>query len=107
MFGVAIDNELATPNNRGMNTSATQVIDALGGTAAVARIFNVQQPSVSDWKKGGIPNSRVMYLRLAYRKALAGIDLTAATAPRRARVRGMKLAQPTTQTPTDQEVRHG
>lgn len=81
-----------------MNTSAIQVIDALGGTAAVARIFNVRQPSVSDWKKDGIPESRVMHLRLAYRKPLAGIDLAAATAPRRTRVRGMKLAQPTPQT---------
>ncbi|QPS78626.1 hypothetical protein I6G47_16465 [Delftia lacustris] len=79
-----------------MNKPATQVIDALGGTAAVARIFDVKQPSVSDWKKDGIPASRVMFLKLAYRKALAGIDLAAATAPRRARVAGMPLAQPTT-----------
>jgi hypothetical protein len=80
-----------------MNKPATQVIDALGGTAAVARIFDVKQPSVSDWKKDGIPASRVMFLKLAYRKALAGIDLTAATAPRRARMRGIPLAQPATQ----------
>lgn len=79
-----------------MNKPATQVIDALGGTAAVARIFDVKQPSVSDWKKDGIPASRVMFLKLAYRKALAGIDLAAATAPRRTRMTGMPLAQPTT-----------
>lgn len=80
-----------------MNTPATQVIDALGGTTAVARIFNLSKPSVSAWKVDGIPESRVMYLRAAHRKALAGIDLEAATALRRTRVPSMPLAQPTTQ----------
>ncbi|AOV02777.1 YdaS family helix-turn-helix protein [Delftia tsuruhatensis] len=70
-----------------MNKPATQVIEALGGTAAVARIFDVKQPSVSDWKKDGIPASRVMFLKVAHRKALAGIDLSAATAQRRVRAR--------------------
>lgn len=87
-----------------MNNPATQVIDALGGTAAVARIFNLSKPSISAWKTDGIPESRVMYLRVAHRKALAGIDLTAATALRRARVPGMPLAQPAPQT---QEATHG
>lgn len=87
-----------------MNQSAAQVIEALGGTFAVARIFNVKPPSVSDWKKDGIPAARVMFLKVAHRKALAGIDLTAATALRRARVPGMPLAQPTPQT---QEATHG
>ncbi|WEE76642.1 helix-turn-helix domain-containing protein [Comamonas testosteroni] len=68
-----------------MNTSATKVIDALGGTFAVARIFDIKPPSVSDWKKDGIPRARVMYLKAAYRKALVGIDLAAATAPLRSR----------------------
>ncbi|EFI63659.1 MULTISPECIES: hypothetical protein [Comamonas] len=68
-----------------MNTSATKVIDALGGTFAVARIFDIKPPSVSDWKRDGIPRARVMYLKAAYRKALAGIDLAEATAPLRTR----------------------
>lgn len=42
------------------------VIDRLGGTAAVARMFNIKQPSVSDWRKDGIPQARLMYLRLAH-----------------------------------------
>lgn len=67
-----------------MNQPATQVIEALGGTAAAARIFNLSMPSVSDWKKDGIPEARVMFLRVAYRKALSGIDLKAATSRRRA-----------------------
>ena len=68
-----------------MNISATKVIDALGGTFAVARIFDIRPPSVSDWKRDGIPRARVMYLKAAYRKALVGIDLAEATAPLRSR----------------------
>lgn len=66
-----------------MNTHAVQVIDALGGTAEVARIFDVSMPSVSDWRKDGIPSARMMYLRIAKRKDLAACDLDAATAPKR------------------------
>lgn len=66
-----------------MNSHATQVIDALGGTAAVARIFDARMPSISNWKRGGIPPARMMFLQIAHKKALAGIDLKAATAPRR------------------------
>ena len=39
-------------------------IDALGGTAAVARMFNIAQPSVSKWRNTGIPDARLMYLQL-------------------------------------------
>jgi hypothetical protein len=63
-----------------MNKHAAQAIDALGGTAEVARLFEISMPSVSDWKKEGIPPARVMFLRVAKRKQLAGIDLKAATA---------------------------
>ena len=63
-----------------MNTAATQVIDKLGGTAKVAQLFSVAMPSVSDWKKDGIPPARVMFLRVAKRKELADVDLEAATA---------------------------
>ena len=65
-----------------MNTHATKAIEALGGTAKTARIFGISMPSVSDWKHEGIPHARMMFLRLAKKKALAGIDLDAATAPR-------------------------
>ncbi|MDH0776356.1 helix-turn-helix domain-containing protein [Delftia tsuruhatensis] len=68
-----------------MNKTATQVIDALGGTAAVARIFGVRQPSVSFWKRDGIPEARVMFLHAVYRDALQGIDLATATAVRKNR----------------------
>lgn len=42
----------------------SEIIDALGGTAAVARLCDVQPPSVSDWRKSGIPKARRMYLKL-------------------------------------------
>ena len=41
-----------------------QVIDALGGTSAVAVICEVSQPAVSQWKVQGIPRARRMYLEL-------------------------------------------
>lgn len=40
----------------------TEIIDALGGTAAVARLCQVKKPSVSEWRKKGIPSARRMYL---------------------------------------------
>lgn len=63
-----------------MNEAATQIIDRLGGTAKVSRMFGLSMPSVSDWKRDGIPHARVMFLRAAHRKSLVGCDLDAATA---------------------------
>lgn len=63
-----------------MNTQATKVIEALGDTANVARLFDVRMPSVSDWKKSGIPKARMMYLQVAHPHALDGVDVDAATA---------------------------
>ncbi len=42
---------------------SNQIIDALGGTAEVARLCDVKQPSVSEWRKNGIPHARLMYLQ--------------------------------------------
>lgn len=43
-----------------------KLIDALGGTAAVARLFDIKPPSVSEWKRKGrgIPKARLQTLRL-------------------------------------------
>ena len=81
MFGVAIDKALATPNNGAMNTEATKIIEALGDTAEVARLFDIKMPSVSGWKELGIPRARMMYLKVAKPEVLTGIDVEAATAP--------------------------
>lgn len=54
-----------------MNTYANTVIDKLGGTAEVARLCNVSMPSVSGWRQNGIPDYRLMYLKVIRRKAFA------------------------------------
>lgn len=43
--------------------TASEIIDQLGGTAEVARLCEVQPPSVSEWRVNGIPRARLMYLR--------------------------------------------
>lgn len=43
---------------------ANKIIDALGGTTAVARLCEIKPPSVAEWRKAGIPNARLMYLRV-------------------------------------------
>ena len=42
------------------------IIDSLGGTKAVAALFRIKPPSVSGWRKNGIPSARMDYIRLAY-----------------------------------------
>lgn len=44
-------------------TDPGELIDALGGTTAVARLLGLRSPSVADWRKTGIPVGR--RLRLA------------------------------------------
>ena len=44
------------------------LIDKLGGTSRVAKIFNVKMPTVSYWRKNGIPAARMMYLEVKYPK---------------------------------------
>ena len=43
---------------------ANKIIDGLGGTTEVARMCEVEPPSVSQWRADGIPKARLMYLRL-------------------------------------------
>lgn len=39
-----------------------RLIDALGGTAAVAALLGVSAPSVSAWRRQGIPDRRLVRL---------------------------------------------
>jgi hypothetical protein len=41
------------------------IIDRLGGTSETARLCEVKPPSVSEWRKTGIPKAQMKYLRLA------------------------------------------
>lgn len=45
--------------------NANEIIDALGGTSETARLCEVEPPSVSEWRINGIPNARLMFLKLA------------------------------------------
>lgn len=40
------------------------LIKKLGNTFAVAKMFGIKPPSVSEWKKSGIPSARRMYLEV-------------------------------------------
>lgn len=61
------------PNNVGMD--ANQIIDALGGTFAVANLCNVRPPSVSEWRRNGIPSARLQFLRLARPEVFSAPDV--------------------------------
>lgn len=47
-----------------------EIIEILGGTAKVARLFNITFASVSRWKKYGIPPARRMFIELKFKKKL-------------------------------------
>ena len=54
--------------------NANMIIDALGGTAEVARLCNVRMASVSGWRTDGIPDARLMYLRVIRPDVFEQID---------------------------------
>jgi hypothetical protein len=43
---------------------ANKVIDDLGGTNAVAELCRVTPQAVSQWRDTGIPDARLMYLKV-------------------------------------------
>lgn len=47
-----------------LEPEANRVIDALGGTAAVADLCEVNMQAVSQWRRNGIPAARLQYLRV-------------------------------------------
>jgi hypothetical protein len=58
-----IDFLLGVPNNWCMPPlTASEIVALLGGPAAVARLVNVKQPSVSGWLELGIPEGRMIEL---------------------------------------------
>lgn len=65
---VVNDFRIAVPNNRRPQTFADEVIDALGGTSAVARLIESPPSTVHSWRKIGIPSSRLAHLRLIARE---------------------------------------
>ncbi len=53
---------------------SSQFIDRLGGTKSVAVLCKVKEPSVSYWRRAGIPDYRVDFLQLARPEAFAGMS---------------------------------
>jgi hypothetical protein len=56
-----------------MQTYEDQVIDALGGTTAVATAIEAPTSTVHSWRKNGIPSSRLAHLKLIAQQL--GVDL--------------------------------
>ena len=46
-------------------TGLEKAIDALGGTGQVAKLCDVSDAAVSQWRQNGIPKAWLKYLRLA------------------------------------------
>lgn len=42
----------------------SKIIDRLGGTSTVARLCRVKSPSVSEWRREGIPPARRQFLEV-------------------------------------------
>jgi len=47
-----------------MDTNSSELIDLLGGTAAVAALCEITPGAVSQWRTSKIPKARLMYLQL-------------------------------------------
>ncbi|ARL90986.1 hypothetical protein [Burkholderia pseudomallei] len=50
------------------------VIDRLGGTGAVAEICDIRDPSVSGWRKNGIPKPWLRFLKVAFPEAFRPVE---------------------------------
>ena len=50
---------------------AEAVITLLGGPSKVAKMCGIRQPSVSLWKRAGIPKGHRNFLKLKYPKAFS------------------------------------
>lgn len=54
--------------------NASEVIDRIGGTGEVARICEIKPPSVSEWRKAGIPKPWLKFLRMARPEVFAALE---------------------------------
>jgi hypothetical protein len=57
---------------------ANTIIDRLGGTSETARLCDVKPPSVSDWRKTGIPRAQLKFLKLARPDVFEEAEIAAA-----------------------------
>jgi len=49
-----------------MNTTAQEIIEKLGGTTKTAQFFGVNPGAVSQWRRSGIPASRMQTLKYSH-----------------------------------------
>nr|DAD99808.1 MAG TPA: antitoxin [Siphoviridae sp. ct16C7] len=56
----------AKPPKRLPAQISIEVVEALGGTSALARLCGITASSVSEWKQEGIPRAWALYLRERY-----------------------------------------
>ena len=50
----------------GLAMSDSEIIDQLGGTSRLAALFGISAPSVSEWRRSGIPSARRQSLALLF-----------------------------------------
>lgn len=63
-----------------MDALANHLIDACGGTSAVAKLLKSTTSTVHSWRVNGLPESRLDHLRLAAREAGLAVDFEEAAA---------------------------
>lgn len=56
-------------------TPYSEIIDALGGTSKVAMLCQVTTGAVSQWRKRGIPDARLMFLKIKRPKVFKGVSV--------------------------------
>lgn len=66
--------EVETPASLKLSPELSKrLVDDLGGTNAVARIFEISPPSVTGWRQIGIPAKRLIALRKIARAKPNGV----------------------------------
>ena len=55
-------------------SAASELIDKLGGTTEVARLCDIRPPSVSEWRRKGIPKPWMKFLELARPDAFPSVE---------------------------------
>lgn len=61
-----------------LRDEANRIIDAMGGSSAVANIFNLTVGAVSQWRTDGIPETRMFSIRLLRKDLFKGENRKAA-----------------------------
>jgi hypothetical protein len=60
-----------------MPQTASELIDALGGTSRTADALGEKISTISNWRRRGIPDRATLHLRILDEARRAGVNLTA------------------------------